>query len=115
MHTGLIPRIQDNSSRSLVLSCDKLKSCSTPSRMTPKQATSSLMTMVMSMLETTETIHDNTRTPLIAWGKGVCGDSYSQPWGLSTVLKGMLNKSILPLLMAALLGVWPSSRSSSGC
>ncbi|EMD35215.1 hypothetical protein CERSUDRAFT_107194 [Gelatoporia subvermispora B] len=61
---------------------------------------------------------DNTRTPLIAWGKGVRGplpdvdptshDEYSKPWGLSHLLRRDVEQADVAALMAALIGVeWP--------
>ncbi|KAM6496316.1 Phosphatidylinositolglycan class N (PIG-N) domain containing protein [Amanita muscaria] len=61
---------------------------------------------------------DNTRTPLIAWGKGVRGplkdmvpsshDTYSQSWGLTHLLRRDVEQADIASLMAALLGIeWP--------
>jgi len=61
---------------------------------------------------------DNTRTPLIAWGKGVRGplsdaqwhshDSYSEPWELSHLYRRDVEQADIASLMAALIGVnWP--------
>jgi phosphatidylinositol glycan class N len=61
---------------------------------------------------------DNTRTPLVAWGKGVRGplpdstpsshDSYSEPWGLSHLFRRDVEQADIAPLMAALLGInWP--------
>ena len=61
---------------------------------------------------------DNTRTPIIAWGKGVRGplpdstpsshDAYSEPFDLSGVLRQDMNQADVAALMSALVGVkWP--------
>ena len=61
---------------------------------------------------------DNTRTPLIAWGKGVRGplpdsspsshDAYSAPFELSHLLRQDVDQADVAALMSALLGVnWP--------
>ncbi|KAI0334221.1 PigN-domain-containing protein [Cubamyces sp. BRFM 1775] len=61
---------------------------------------------------------DNTRTPLIAWGKGVQGplpdttpsshDEYSQPWGLSHLVRRDVEQADVSVLMSSLIGVnWP--------
>ena len=61
---------------------------------------------------------DNTRTPLIAWGKGVRGplpdstpsshDDYSAPWRLGHLLRRDVEQADVAALMAALIGVdWP--------
>ncbi|KAH9887008.1 PigN-domain-containing protein [Cubamyces lactineus] len=61
---------------------------------------------------------DNTRTPLIAWGKGVRGplpdttpsshDEYSEPWGLSHLARRDVEQADVPVLMSSLIGVnWP--------
>jgi phosphatidylinositol glycan class N len=61
---------------------------------------------------------DNTRTPLIAWGKGVRSplpdtvpsshDVYSAPWGLGNLYRRDVEQADVAALMAALLGVsWP--------
>lgn len=61
---------------------------------------------------------DNTRTPLIAWGSGIRGplpdglpsshDEYSQPWGLSGLLRRDVEQADIASLMAALIGTdWP--------
>ncbi|KAI0350922.1 PigN-domain-containing protein [Trametes cingulata] len=61
---------------------------------------------------------DNTRTPLIAWGKGVRGplpdstpsshDEYSEPWGLSHLVRRDVEQADVAALMSALVGVnWP--------
>lgn len=61
---------------------------------------------------------DNTRTPLVVWGKGVRGplsdsapsshDEYSAPWGLSHVLRRDVEQADVAALMAALIGIdWP--------
>ncbi|KAG1750445.1 Phosphatidylinositolglycan class N-domain-containing protein [Suillus paluster] len=58
---------------------------------------------------------DNTRTPLIAWGRGVRGplpdsipsshDDYSRPWQLDDLLRRDVEQADLAPLMAALLGI----------
>ncbi|RXW15396.1 hypothetical protein EST38_g10459 [Candolleomyces aberdarensis] len=61
---------------------------------------------------------DNTRTPLIAWGKGVRGplpdipagthDTYSEPWGLKHLYRRDVEQADIASLMAALIGIdWP--------
>ncbi|RDX46041.1 alkaline phosphatase-like protein [Lentinus brumalis] len=61
---------------------------------------------------------DNTRTPLIAWGRGVRGplpdstpsshDAYSAPFGLSHLLRRDMEQADVAALMSALIGVnWP--------
>ncbi|KAH7912055.1 Phosphatidylinositolglycan class N-domain-containing protein [Hygrophoropsis aurantiaca] len=61
---------------------------------------------------------DNTRTPLIAWGRGIRGpipdstpsshDDYSQPWHLNHLLRRDVEQADLTPLMASLLGInWP--------
>ncbi|KZT65104.1 PigN-domain-containing protein [Daedalea quercina L-15889] len=61
---------------------------------------------------------DNTRTPLVAWGKGVRGplpdsvlsshDDYSAQWRLSHLLRRDVEQADVAALMAALIGVqWP--------
>ncbi|KAI0920282.1 hypothetical protein AcW1_002067 [Taiwanofungus camphoratus] len=61
---------------------------------------------------------DNTRTPLIAWGKGVRGplsdstpsshDAYSESWGLTHLLRHDVEQADVAALMAALIGLdWP--------
>ncbi|KAG6845535.1 hypothetical protein H0H87_007779 [Tephrocybe sp. NHM501043] len=61
---------------------------------------------------------DNTRTPLVAWGRGIRGplpdstpsshDSYSSPWGLSSLFRRDVEQADLAALMASLLGIdWP--------
>ncbi|EGN92654.1 hypothetical protein SERLA73DRAFT_117102 [Serpula lacrymans var. lacrymans S7.3] len=61
---------------------------------------------------------DNTRTPVIAWGKGIRGpvedttvsshDDYSQPWGLNSLLRRDVEQADLALIMASLIGIeWP--------
>ncbi|KAH9915518.1 Phosphatidylinositolglycan class N-domain-containing protein [Fomitopsis serialis] len=61
---------------------------------------------------------DNTRTPLVAWGKGVRGplpdsspsshDDYSAPWRLGHLLRRDVEQADVAALMAALVGVhWP--------
>ncbi|KAF4604209.1 Glycosyl phosphatidyl inositol anchor synthesis [Pleurotus pulmonarius] len=62
---------------------------------------------------------DNTRTPLIAWGAGIRGplpdsspsshDEYSQPWGLTHLLRRDVEQADITALMASLLGLqWPA-------
>lgn len=58
---------------------------------------------------------DNTRTPLIAWGRGIRGplpdiipsshDEYSRPWQLNDFLRRDVEQADLTPLMAALLGI----------
>lgn len=61
---------------------------------------------------------DNTRTPLIAWGKGVRGplpdtvptshDAYSEPWRLNHLFRRDVEQADIASLMAALIGIsWP--------
>ncbi|KAG6863264.1 hypothetical protein C0995_007540, partial [Termitomyces sp. Mi166 len=61
---------------------------------------------------------DNTRTPLIAWGRGIRGplpdsvpsshDSYSKPWGLGHLFRRDVEQADLAALMASLIGIdWP--------
>ena len=61
---------------------------------------------------------DNTRTPLIAWGKGVRGplpdsspsshDEYSEPFGLAHLLRRDVEQADIAALMSALIGAnWP--------
>jgi phosphatidylinositol glycan class N len=61
---------------------------------------------------------DNTRTPLIAWGRGVRGplpditagthDTYSEPWGLKHLYRRDVEQADIAPLMAALIGIdWP--------
>lgn len=61
---------------------------------------------------------DNTRTPLIAWGRGIRGplpdsspsshDSYSLPWGLNHLLRRDVEQADIAALMASVLGInWP--------
>ncbi|GLB34289.1 putative phosphatidylinositolglycan class N (PIG-N) [Lyophyllum shimeji] len=61
---------------------------------------------------------DNTRTPLIAWGRGVRGplpdsepsshDSYSEPWHLGHLYRRDVEQADVAALMASLLGIdWP--------
>lgn len=63
---------------------------------------------------------DSTRTPLIAWGKGVRGplsdstptshDEYSKPWNLDHLLRRDVSQADLAPLMATLIGIdWPSN------
>ena len=61
---------------------------------------------------------DNTRTPLIVWGKGVRGptpdivpsspDEYSKPWDLTHLFRRDIEQADVAALMAALAGIeWP--------
>jgi phosphatidylinositol glycan class N len=61
---------------------------------------------------------DNTRTPLIAWGRGIRGplpdlvpsthDDYSKPWGLTHLLRRDVEQADVAAIMAAVLGInWP--------
>ncbi|KAF8919551.1 Phosphatidylinositolglycan class N-domain-containing protein [Mucidula mucida] len=61
---------------------------------------------------------DSTRTPIIAWGKGVRGplpdsapsshDAYSQPWGLGHLYRRDIEQADIAALMATLIGIdWP--------
>ncbi|KAF9221780.1 PigN-domain-containing protein [Gyrodon lividus] len=61
---------------------------------------------------------DNTRTPLIVWGKGVRGplpdstpsshDGYSRPWKLEHLLRRDISQADIAPLMASLIGInWP--------
>ncbi|OBZ74872.1 GPI ethanolamine phosphate transferase 1 [Grifola frondosa] len=61
---------------------------------------------------------DNTRTPLVAWGKGIRGplpdnvpsshDAYSEPWGFTHLLRRDVEQADVAALMAALIGIeWP--------
>jgi len=61
---------------------------------------------------------DNTRTPLIAWGRGIRGpvpdsspsshDSYSEPWQLGHLLRRDIEQADVASLMASLIGInWP--------
>ncbi len=61
---------------------------------------------------------DNTRTPLIVWGKGVRGplpdstpsshDEYSEPFGLTHLLRRDVEQADVAALMSALIGTnWP--------
>ncbi|KAJ3558140.1 hypothetical protein NP233_g11569 [Leucocoprinus birnbaumii] len=61
---------------------------------------------------------DCTRTPLIAWGKGVRGplpdtfpsshDEYSKPWGLNNLYRRDVEQADIAALMSALIGTsWP--------
>lgn len=65
---------------------------------------------------------DNTRTPLIAWGKGVRGplpdtvptshDAYSEPWRLNHLFRRDVEQADIASLMAALIGIsWLSQPS----
>lgn len=58
---------------------------------------------------------DNTRTPLVAWGKGIRGplpdssltshDQYSDTWGLRSLLRRDVEQADLATLMASLIGI----------
>jgi len=61
---------------------------------------------------------DSTRTPLIAWGRGVRGplpdaspsshDEYSKPWGLQHLYRRDVEQADIASLMATLIGIdWP--------
>ncbi|KAH7922492.1 PigN-domain-containing protein [Leucogyrophana mollusca] len=61
---------------------------------------------------------DNTRTPLIAWGRGIRGpvpdsipsshDNYSRPWKLGHLLRRDVEQADLAPLMSSLIGIdWP--------
>ncbi|KAJ7157155.1 Phosphatidylinositolglycan class N-domain-containing protein [Mycena filopes] len=61
---------------------------------------------------------DNTRTPLVAWGRGVRGplpdsslsshDAYSEPWEVNHLLRRDIEQADLAPLMSALVGIdWP--------
>ena len=61
---------------------------------------------------------DNTRTPLILWGKGIRGpvpdtspsshDEYSRPWGFEHLYRRDVEQADVAALMASLIGVeWP--------
>ncbi|KAG2013076.1 GPI ethanolamine phosphate transferase 1 [Coprinopsis cinerea AmutBmut pab1-1] len=61
---------------------------------------------------------DNTRTPIIAWGKGVRGplpdpnseshDDYSRPWELSHLYRRDMEQADIAPLMSSLVGIdWP--------
>lgn len=61
---------------------------------------------------------DNTRTPLIAWGRGIRGplpdsepsshDLYSEPWQLGHLLRRDVEQADIASLMALLIGIdWP--------
>ncbi|KAF9000322.1 Phosphatidylinositolglycan class N-domain-containing protein [Cyathus striatus] len=61
---------------------------------------------------------DNTRTPLITWGKGIRGpalddtssshDAYSKRWDLSHLVRRDVEQADIASLMAALIGInWP--------
>lgn len=61
---------------------------------------------------------DNTRTPLIAWGRGIRGplpdsfpsshDSYSHPWRMGHLLRRDVEQADIASIMAALIGIhWP--------
>src|SRR6266545_8081777 len=63
---------------------------------------------------------DNTRTPLLAWGKGVRGplpdlsfsshDDYSNPWGLQHLYRRDVEQADVAPLMATLIGIhWPAN------
>ncbi|KAJ7606827.1 Phosphatidylinositolglycan class N-domain-containing protein [Roridomyces roridus] len=61
---------------------------------------------------------DNTRTPLVAWGRGIRGplpdsspsshDAYSEPWGFGHLLRRDVEQADLAPLMSTLVGIgWP--------
>lgn len=61
---------------------------------------------------------DSTRTPLIAWGRGIRGplqdsvpsshDSYSKPWKLGHLFRRDVEQADIASLMASLIGIdWP--------
>ncbi|KAF9459158.1 Phosphatidylinositolglycan class N-domain-containing protein [Collybia nuda] len=61
---------------------------------------------------------DNTRTPLIAWGRGIRGplpdsspsshDAYSKPWQLGHLFRRDVEQADIASLMSSLLGIdWP--------
>jgi GPI ethanolamine phosphate transferase 1 len=61
---------------------------------------------------------DNTRTPLVAWGRGIRGplpdsvlsshDNYSMPWGLGHLYRRDVEQADVAALMATLIGEpWP--------
>jgi GPI ethanolamine phosphate transferase 1 len=61
---------------------------------------------------------DNTRTPLIAWGKGTrrplpdtspsSHDEYSQPWEFGHLFRRDVEQADIAALMASLIGIdWP--------
>ena len=61
---------------------------------------------------------DNTRTPLIAWGKGIRGplpdssysshDEYSEPWAFNHLYRRDVEQADVAALMASLIGIdWP--------
>ncbi|KAJ7919305.1 Phosphatidylinositolglycan class N-domain-containing protein [Mycena leptocephala] len=61
---------------------------------------------------------DNTRTPLVAWGRGIRGplpdsspsshDAFSEPWELNHLLRRDVEQADLAPLMATLIGIdWP--------
>ncbi|KAL4070212.1 Phosphatidylinositolglycan class N-domain-containing protein [Scleroderma yunnanense] len=63
---------------------------------------------------------DNTRTPLILWGKGIRGplsdssasshDDYSRPWKFDHLLRRDVSQADLAPLMASLIGIdWPAN------
>ncbi|KAF8840654.1 PigN-domain-containing protein [Paxillus ammoniavirescens] len=63
---------------------------------------------------------DNTRTPLVVWGKGVRGpvpdstpsshDDYSRPWELEHLLRRDVWQADIAPLMASLIGIdWPAN------
>lgn len=66
----------------------------------------------------TRTDPDNTRTPLIAWGRGIRGplpdsspsshDAYSKPWQLGHLFRRDVEQADIASLMASLIGIdWP--------
>lgn len=67
---------------------------------------------------TTKSDPDNTRTPLIAWGRGIRGplpdsspsshDKYSKPWQLGHLFRRDVEQADIASLMASLIGIdWP--------
>jgi phosphatidylinositol glycan class N len=67
---------------------------------------------------TSPTDPDNTRTPLLAWGRGIRGplpdskpsshDEYSSSWKLGHLLRRDVEQADVASLMAALIGIaWP--------
>ncbi|TFK43974.1 Phosphatidylinositolglycan class N-domain-containing protein [Crucibulum laeve] len=63
---------------------------------------------------------DNTRTPLIAWGRGIrkplpdsqpsSHDAYSKPWGLEKFFRRDVEQADIASLMASLIGIeWPAN------
>jgi len=88
-----------------------------------------LATTVMEVWEARNDVHpadsspsfadpDSTRTPLIAWGKGIRGplpdsnpsshDGYSLPWDFNDVYRRDVEQADIAALMSALIGIdWP--------